>query len=361
VTQEARAAIGALLRGFSVAVRVVGSPLYGAILEEAAADAEAGGPVWRALEGHEADPPASALPLRLTGAVHRLVLEGRAPGLARHYPSAGGDAGGEAGAPGAWTAFRSTLAENLEEVRGLVERPVQTNEVGRSAALLGGFLVVARTTGLPLRLLELGAAAGLNLRWDHYRYETGDEAFGDPSSPVRFVEPFVDARPPLGVAVRVVERAGCDGDPIDPSSKEGALTMRSYVWPDQVERHAQMAGAIEVARRVPATLERADAPVWVEERLRAPVEGLATVVFHSVFTQYLDEVGRERLRSALAEAGSRARAAAPLAWLRFEPSDLSTGMGEFRVHLTTWPGGEERLLATAAPHGPPVHWLEARA
>ena len=130
------------------------------MLEQAAADVEAGGPGWAVLEGHEGDPAGSALALRFLGAVHRLVLEGRAPALARHYPSAGGEAGLE----GAWAAFRDTLEQHGDTLRALVHRPCQTNEVGRAAALFGGFLLVARETSLPLRLLELGASAGLNLR-----------------------------------------------------------------------------------------------------------------------------------------------------------------------------------------------------
>jgi hypothetical protein len=50
--------------------------------------------------------------------------------------------------------------------RPLVDDPVQTNEPARSAGLLGGFLEIARRTGLALRLLEVGASAGLNLRFD---------------------------------------------------------------------------------------------------------------------------------------------------------------------------------------------------
>lgn len=342
-----------LLRRFSLAVRVVGSPLYGVLLEEAAADAEAGGVVWRVLRGHQADPPASALPLRLTGAVHRIVLEGRAASLAAFYPSAGGTAGPE----GVWEAFRAAIEDNVEEVRALVGRPVQTNEVGRSASLLGGFLLVAGETGLPLRLLEVGAAAGLNLRWDRYRYEVGGAVVGEPSSPVRFIEPFVDAHPPGDAAVRIVERAGCDAHPVDPGSAEGALTLASYVWPDQAARHELLRAAIEVARAVPASVERADAPEWLARRLRDAAPGTATVAFHSVFMQYLGEAGRRDLATVLEDAGRRATAEAPLAWLRMEPTDLSTGMGEFRVHLTTWPGGEERHVATSAPHGPPVRWL----
>jgi hypothetical protein len=40
--------------------------------------------LYGVLSGHEDDPGASALALRLMGAVHRIVLRGDAPELARH-------------------------------------------------------------------------------------------------------------------------------------------------------------------------------------------------------------------------------------------------------------------------------------
>ena len=216
---EARAAVARRLRRQARACHALGSPLYAYLLERSADDVEASGPVWSVLAGHESDPPGSALALRLMGAVHRLVLQAREPSLAAHYPSAGG--GEEPG--DAWPAFMNTLEEHREELRELVVRPVQTNEVGRSAALLGGFLLVARETGLPLRVLELGASAGLNLLWDHYRYEAGGLGWGDPASPVRILGPFVDGLlPPLEVPARVVERVGCDPRPWIPPAKTDA-------------------------------------------------------------------------------------------------------------------------------------------
>jgi hypothetical protein len=122
--------------------------------------------VYAVLQGHERDPGPSALALRLMGAVHRLVLRGDAPALARHYPSAGGRPGDP------WPPFLDVLRDWREELAPMIEQPVQTNEPGRCAALLGGFLEVARDTGLPLRLLEVGASAGLNLRFDAYRAAT---------------------------------------------------------------------------------------------------------------------------------------------------------------------------------------------
>ncbi len=106
------------------------------------------------LEGHETDPFGSVLALRFMAAAHRLVLRGEAPALARHYASAGGDAA----AGDAWPDFRAVMADHAAELRELIDLPMQTNEVGRSAALLGGFLHAARATAaewLERRLAEL--------------------------------------------------------------------------------------------------------------------------------------------------------------------------------------------------------------
>src|SRR5436190_4700865 len=69
---------------------LLSSSLYAFLLEQAAADVEICGPCWDVLRGHDSDPRGSALALRFMGAVHRLVLVGMAPELARHYPSMNG-------------------------------------------------------------------------------------------------------------------------------------------------------------------------------------------------------------------------------------------------------------------------------
>jgi len=350
---EPASALAATMRVQERWCHALGSPLYGSLLAALALDIEAGGPALALLRGHETDPPGSALALRLLGGVHRLVLEGRAPDLAAFYPSAGGDAG--RGDP--WPAFRALLASEADALRELLARPVQTNEVGRSAALLGGFLTVAAETGLPLRLLELGASAGLNLRWDHFRYEAGDLAWGDPASPVRLVDVFEGALP-LGQAARVLSRAGCDRSPLDPTTRDGELTLRAYLWPDQIARQALLAGAIAVARRVPASVASADAAEWTAHALADPVPEAATVVYHSIMWQYLSRDERRTTRAVIEEGGQRATTRAPVAWLRFEPV---ADEGPLEVRLTTWPGGVERVLARAGPHGRPVYWLGSEA
>src|SRR5436309_490390 len=183
-TESDTHAVSSALRQQARWCEALGSPLYAALLEHAAGDVDAGGPVAALLDGHAADPPASALALRLMGAVHRLVLGDEAPALAAHYPSTGGDGDAEA----AWPAFRELIADRRTQLRPLVERGVQTNEVGRSCALAPGFLWIARATALPLSCLEIGASAGLNLRWDQYRYEAPHVAWGDRGATVRFAD-----------------------------------------------------------------------------------------------------------------------------------------------------------------------------
>lgn len=104
----------------------LGSPLYHRLLSAAARDVERLGPAWGVLQGHEDDSGPSALALRLMGAVHRLVLSRCLPGLAQHFPSVGG----VADLPGAEADFLAALETRRRELRELIERPVQTNEVG---------------------------------------------------------------------------------------------------------------------------------------------------------------------------------------------------------------------------------------
>ncbi|MDQ4048291.1 MAG: DUF2332 domain-containing protein [Actinomycetota bacterium] len=339
------------MRRQSRACARLGSPLYAGLLEQVADDVEAGGPSWEVLRGHEL-PPGSSPALRLMGAVNRIVLEGRSPDLARLYPT--GDCERVEDTRALWPVFRAVLVEHSEELRRRMPDPVQTNEVGRAAALLGGFALVADTTGLPLRVLEIGASAGLNLRFDRFAYEIAGKCVGDPSSPVRIAGAFEGSQPPVDVSPEVVERRGCDTRPIDPASSEGRLTLLSYVWPDQRERVRLLEGAIEVARRVPAAVDEEPASSWLEGRLEQQGPDAATVVFHSIVTQYLDASERDALEQLLGEAAARATAEQPLVRLAMERA------GELAdVRLTIWPGGEERLIARAGYHGRPVRWVVA--
>lgn len=352
---DLRVLTATFVRDQAEAAALLGSELYAALMRAAADDIEAEGATWRVLRPHASADRGTALTLRLFAAVHRLVLQGRAPELASRYPSVGGD--GRVAA--AWEAFRDTVEAHEAELVELVGWSCQTNEVGRAAGLVGGFLTAVRETAVRrVRLLEMGASGGLQLRWDRFRYEWDQHAdrhhWGPAESPVTLRGHWDVPADLLRETVEVVERRGCDPDPVDVTTQEGRLRLRQSVWADQPARFDRLNGALELAARVPATVDRAAAADWVPERLAEPVEpGTLTLLYHSVVWQYLSPAERTAVRGAIAQAGRRATRDAPLAWVRSEPENILRAM---RVRVTWWPGGQERLVAKAGAHGLPVRW-----
>ncbi|MFC4057538.1 DUF2332 domain-containing protein [Planomonospora corallina] len=334
----------------------LGSPLYAALLGRVAEDVRAGGPCADALAGYEDAPGPDAIALRLLGGVHALALTGRAPELAACYPSTGGTF--DPDRPDAcWPAFREAVAAEPEQVRDWMTRPPQTNEVGRANLLITGLLHAVRSAPLPVRLFELGASAGLNLRADRFRYVAEDFAWGPADSPVVLENAWEGAPPAWLVeagqehpALTVVERRGCDLTPVDPSSPEGVLALRAYLWPDQEIRAARLDGALRLAAQVPAAVETAGAADFLAGV--TPVPGTLTVVWHSIMRQYVPAEEWSRVEGELDRLAAAAAPDAAFAHICFEPRRVD---GRHRFQLAVRLGAEpERVLAEAPPHGLPA-------
>lgn len=289
-------------------------------------------------------PSADALVLRLCGGLHALARSGNAPDLAALYPPAPlPDAG----------RLRKALAPilELEALLPWLERAPQTNEVGRSAILMAGLMVVASRWRLPIELYELGASAGLNLQLDRYGYDLGGRAAGDPRSAVRLA-PDWRGPPPPAAAVRIVRRRGVDLHPLDVCRDRERLL--AYLWPDQLRRLAVAQAALDIAAADPPPVDAGDAADWIEARLDpAGPGGVVRAVVHTVAFQYFPPGAQARIAGHVERVGAGASAQSPFAWLRFEklPRD-----DRYSLRLRIWPGGEE-LLAWAHPHASEVRWL----
>lgn len=293
------------------------------------------------------DPTADGVPLRLCGGLHALVRRGGAPELAPFYPPAG-----EPAPDGLRAALAATLADRAAELLPWLDGPPQTNEVGRSSALMAGLHVAAEWFDHPLRLFELGASAGLNLNLDRYGYDLGGLRTGDPDSPLQLA-PAWEGSPPPPANIRVVGRAGVDLNPVDPQ-RDGSRLL-AYVWPDQPQRLRQLDAALAIAAAHPPPVARGDAADWLEDVLDVqPEEGVMRVVMHTVAFQYFPAETQARIETHLERVSAWAPPEAPLAWLRFEkrPEDK-----EFSLRLRLWPWDEEQLLAWADPHVRSVRWV----
>lgn len=316
-------------------------------MQAAADDIERGG-VVAGLFAEVPARPGSVPQLRLLAALHYLVLAGRAPELAAFYPSAGG----ERPVDEVWPVARAAITEHFDWLKSRILRTVQTNEPGRSAVLFPALLWLTHRHRRPIRLLEIGASAGLNLQADRYSYRIGDLQLGGPSSPLEFVESWAPP-PPIDLAaaasaLRVVARAGCDLAPLDPSDADDQLTLESYIWPDELDRIERLRAALAVVALDPVPIDRARASQWLPGAMAAAADGELVVVWHSVMRQYVEPDEWAAIEDALAARPEVVR-------LSMEPS-IDDHLGRQRLALREAPVGPEITLARVGDHGLPISW-----
>ena len=328
------------------ACAALGSPMHGRILTALAENLRAGGIVHELTKDLDLRPGRDAVPLRIIGAVHREVLAGRAPQLARHYPSVGGTPG-----PELIDDYLATLEANRDAVVDGLGRTVQTNEVGRTTMLVTGMAYFARQFVLDsVHLREVGSSSALNLMVDEFFFDTGIHTAGQPDSTVRFgPDAWGDPRVDISGFPAITSRAGCDIAPLDAHDPECRLTLLSFVWPDQDQRFARLRDALDIANKNSkyqmATAE--DAGTWIDDQLsRLPNEPV--VIFHSIAWQYFSQDTKDRFRDALRRHGEIRNA--PMAWLRMEPAGAAPDL-----QITTWANGamveSDHVLATSSYHG----------
>ena len=291
-----------------------------------------------------------AAPLRLTGALHALVRRGRLPDLAPLYPPAALPEPDML-----WAVLERALHDADTELAEWLDRAPQTNEVGRSSALMAGLLVLAARYDQPVALYELGPSAGLNLMLDRFRFRLGETDAGDPASPL-FLRPEWDGASPPAASVRIIGRRGVDLHPLDITNPGDRERLLAYVWPDQRQRLADLAAAIAIAETDPPRIDQGDAAGWIEANLALTGEsGVTRVVTHTIAVHYFPPETRRRVEAHLARVGGTATDESPFAWLRFEFDPAANNLPT--LFLTVWPGGEERKLAVGHPHGRSIRWL----
>jgi hypothetical protein len=290
------------------------------------------------------------MPLRCCAALNILVRTGRARELAALYPpheNADDDA--------LWRAIKATIAAHDPFMTGFLDSPPQTNEVVRSAVLLGGFLHIAAQVDMPLALYEIGASAGLNLMFDRYAYDLGQgRSWGPQDSLVQIASAWRGPVPDLDTPLAIVSREAVDLRPVDARSRDDRERMLAYIWPEQVSRVRRIEAALDLVAASELRVEAGDALAWLVSRMKTPAqEGVCRTVYHSVFAQYLPAQVRNDLRAKIREIGESATSDAPFAWLAMEaaPDRMSC-----ELSLTIWPGGERRVLAKVDWHGKWAEW-----
>lgn len=338
------------LRNQSEQCRILGSSMYHRLFSDLADDYQAGGRTYAILAGRSERPVHDAIPLRLAGAIHKVVLDGKDERLARHYPSVGGKPGAD------FTAdFIGYMKEHLDDVEVGLNSQVQTNEVGRSVVhlVLSHWLTSIGVSEFDH--LEIGASAGLNLNFDRFYACRGRLRMGDPDSALRFMGDWFDNSPDVPLTgARVINRRGTDISPIDISDPDHQVRLLSFIWPDQKLRFQRSREAIEIAKVHRPNVDDESADTWLETHLARRER--ATVIFHSIVWQYLGTERQKSIRETISRFGSESSPQAPLVWARMEPAGPVAD-----VQVDVWDGTSaapvHSRLAEIGYHGQNMRWL----
>lgn len=252
----------------------------------------------------------------------------------------------------AFPAFRKFSMTHYDAIAPILkERFVQTNEVQRSAYLFPAFLTTSKYfPDRALSLVELGASAGLNLLWDQYKFQYGEE------EPVGLLRSSLtlssswrgEGRPDFSIPLpKVTNRVGIDLNPIDLLDQDQVLWLQALIWPEHFERRGRLTKAIRIAMVNPVTILEGDAVELLPEQLDTIPESEVAVVYHTHFFNQLSSEAREKLLATIDAYGAKR-----------DLVHIHNNI-ESHIHATIFRSGEriELPLANSDGHANWIEWL----
>lgn len=321
------------------------------------------------LELHPEDKPVSMLPISLLAVVHELVLREPELALAAIYQGHDQDP---------WPAFRELVTARAPEIRRrLANCSIQTNEVGRSAAIIPSLAWITRQLpGRRLALVEIGPSAGLNLLADRFRieYHSPDGTVlstGDPHSSVRLhcelkgtTVPALPEGP-----MPIVARTGIDLDPVDIHDPDATRWLEACLWPGLTDRQQRLRQAIELARHAPypPRLHAGDVLELLDPVIEDLPAGALPVVFSTWALAYLSREGRQAVHDRVAAHGTgrdivllTAEYPHVIPWVpAARRPKVEAGADATLVGVAWWRDGHEHAapLAWTHAHGAWLDWM----
>jgi hypothetical protein len=258
------------------------------------------------------------------------------------------------GTAGGWPEFRMLLRNHSVEVAAvMMERSTQTNEPARCATLLPVLAALPQ----PIALLEVGASAGLCLMPDRYGYAYGDHRVA-PTSVGRFASPVFacsasDNTPLPETMPVIVWRVGLDLNPVDVNDEDQVAWLETLVWPEEVDRLANLRAALAIAKEHRPLVVRGDLRTDLPALAEQAPEDATLVIFHSAVLAYLERPDRLRFRESLRGMVATwiSNEAPQIVSEIVEESPLPHPSGSFLLTVDGQP------KAWANPHGRSIQWI----
>jgi hypothetical protein len=239
-----------------------------------------------------ADPPLPGphAPLVVLHAVRRAALQGRATD-----PWSGDPA-----------AVRRDIIRLRPEIEVALRRGlVQYTDPQRMTDLLPGLLLASsRYPGRPLRLVELGACAGVLLVPDRYRIRYPGASWTPTGAVLDLESELAVPRGLLGLRLDIEDALGVDLDPVDPAT--GYDYLRAFTWPGDHAREPRLRAALAAVAADPVPILAGDVNDLLPEVLDEKVgRDVVTVVIESAVSSYLGGPSILRLGRLLDQAAAR--------------------------------------------------------
>ena len=309
-------------------------------------------------------------PLLLLAAIHFLVLDEPDHELAAWYPNITNDFRDPTHPELARVLhdFVNDRAPSMLEL--LANRRIQTNEIGRCSLFLPGLELIA-TDAEPIAIVDIGTSAGLTTLLPRfaYRYDANQsEGQTVEGAVIGSGEPLLTCSTrgtgPVPTTIPSIASArGIDLDPIDIADPDDARWLQACCWPDQADRFARLATAIELAQDAPPEIITGDAVAVIRPTVDAVPADEHPVITSSwalnyftpdargAFVETLEAIGAERDVSWLFAESPALTPELPHA------SDLA-GEHTTALVLARWRGGRRQVdhLAVCHPHGYWLHW-----
>lgn len=198
-----------------------------------------------------------------------------------------------------YQAFKDFIQEHTDQIVSLLRvRRVQTNEVNRSVYLYPVLSQLAHSRpDHPMHLIELGAAAGLNLCCDKYAYEVGSLKFGDRSSSLKLTSDFRNDYPygQIGGNLPISKRVAIDLNILDLETQQDRRWMRALIWPEHRARADRFDRALEITRACDIDYLEGNAVALLRDCIERVDKDASLCVFHTHMANQMHHAEREAL------------------------------------------------------------------
>ena len=298
--------------------------------------------------------PRQPIPNLFFGAVHYLLLRNPTVKLAAYYPSISEGLVEEL----PFGLFKEFCLSNSAEIIEILKtKIVQTNALNRTAYLMP-IIYSLFEDGEKVNLIDIGASAGLNLNFDMYEYNYGNDCkFGKSSVNIKS-EIKGGELPKFSNNIKINKKIGVDQNPLNIKETDSSAWLKALIWPDLTERFKRIENVINLAQKTTIELIKAQRIDDFKTIILAQDINTPLVIYHTHVLYQFTQKGRTSFRAMIDSMGETR----DLFYLAAEGSTILSNNYHQKgvlVELIRYKNGKKtnQLMAETNGHADWIKWI----